>query len=128
MAGVEDIYPVTYNQGEKITVHMDEKDVEFIRRVGMYVTDFSDWLVDDEDRVSEIHTDLCLHTVEERESMDTRKQVCKALEAGECLRALGYPSLQDAINLVRDGNVRNVPYGVEDFVNYLTSMVHKFQP
>jgi hypothetical protein len=40
--------------------------------------------------------------------------VQKALEAGECPRALGYPSLQDAINLVRDGNVRNVPYSVED--------------
>jgi len=40
--------------------------------------------------------------------------VCKALEAGECLRALGYPSLQEAVNLVRDGNIRNVPYGVED--------------
>jgi len=118
MARVEDMYPITYTQGEKITVHMDERDVGFIRRDGMYVADFSDWLVDDEDRVSEIHTDLCLHTVEERESLYTCKQVRKALKAGECLRALGYPSLQDAINLVKDGNVRNVPYGVED--------VHRF--
>jgi hypothetical protein len=52
--------------------------------------------------------------VEDRESLYSRKQVRKTLEAGEYLRALGYPSLKDAVNIVRDGNIRNVPYGVED--------------
>jgi hypothetical protein len=98
MAQVEDMYPVTYSQGENITVHMDDRDLVFRRKDGMYVADFTDWLVDDK----------------ERESLYSRKQVRWALEAGEYLRALGYPSMQDAINLVRDGNVRNVPYGVED--------------
>jgi hypothetical protein len=93
---------------------MDDRDLVFKRRDGMYVADFSDWLVEDEDRVAEIHRDLCLYTVEERESLYSRKQVRNALEAGEYLRALGYPSLKDAVNIVRDGNIRNVPYGVED--------------
>jgi hypothetical protein len=114
MVRVEDLYPVTYSQGESITVHMDDQDVVFKRRDGMYVADFSDWLVEDEDRVLEMSNKLCLVTVEERESLYSRKQVRRALEAGEYLRALGYPSLQDAVNLVRDGNVRNVPYGVDD--------------
>jgi hypothetical protein len=114
MARVEDLYPITYSQGESITVHLDDQDIVFRRRDGMYVADFSDWLVEDEDRVTEMSTKLCLYTVEERESMYTRKQVRRALEAGECLRALGFPSLQDAVNLVRDGNVRNVPYEVDD--------------
>jgi hypothetical protein len=114
MARVEDMYPMSYSQGESITVHMDDRDLVFKRREGMYVADFSDWVVDDEERVKEIHRDLCLSTVEERESLYTRKQVRLALEAGEYLRALGYPSLKDAVNFVRDGNVRNIPYGVED--------------
>jgi hypothetical protein len=64
--------------------------------------------------VKEVHTDLCLSTVEERESLYSRKQLHKAQEAGEYLRALGYPSMNDSINIVRHGNVRNIPYGVED--------------
>jgi len=114
MSRVEDMYPITYAQGDSLTVHMDDRDVIFKRRDGMYVADFSDWIVEDEHRVQEVCTDLCLSTVEERESLYSRKQVRRALEAGECLRALGFPSLQDAVNLVRDGNVMNVPYGVED--------------
>jgi hypothetical protein len=114
MARVEDMYPMTYNQGESIVVHMDDRDLVFNRKDGMYVADFSDWLVDNEERVSEVHKDLCLSTVEERESLYSRKQVRRALEAGEYLRALGYPSLHDAVNLVRDGNVHNVPFGIED--------------
>jgi hypothetical protein len=114
MARVEDLYPITYSQGESITVHMDDQDVVFQRRDGMYVADFSDWLVEDEDRVAEMSNKLCLITIEERESLYSRKQVRRALEAGEYLRTLGFPSLQDAINIVRDGNVRNIPYGVDD--------------
>jgi hypothetical protein len=62
MARVEDMYPITYTQGDSITLHMDDRDVIFKRTDGMYVADFSDWLVDDEDRVNEIHTDLPIHS------------------------------------------------------------------
>ncbi len=114
MTRVEDLHPVTYSQGESITVHMDNQDVVFQRRDGMYVADFSDWLVNDEDPMVEMSNELCLYTVEERESLYSRKQVCRALEAGKYLRALGFPSLQDAVNLVCDGNIRNIPYGMDD--------------
>jgi hypothetical protein len=114
MARVEDMYPLTYNQGDSITVHLDDRDLVFKRKEGMYVADFSDWIVNDVERAAEVRKDLCLHTVEDREALYSRKEVRRALEAGEYLRALGYPSLPDAVSLVRDGNVRNVPYGVED--------------
>jgi len=71
MAKVEDMYPITYTQGDNITVLMDDRDVIFKRKDGMYVTDFSNWLVDDTDRVAKVNTDLCLYTVEERESLYT---------------------------------------------------------
>jgi hypothetical protein len=35
MARVEDMYPVSYAQGESITVHMDDHDLVFKRRDGM---------------------------------------------------------------------------------------------
>jgi hypothetical protein len=52
-------------------------------------------------------------TASDRESMYTRKEVCKALEAGEFLKSLRYPTEREAISIVRDGNVLNIPYRVD---------------
>ena len=67
LADVEDIYPVTYMQGESITVHMDHRDVVFARRDKLYIADFSDWVVDNDNRVEEMYTGLNLMTAAERE-------------------------------------------------------------
>lgn len=48
MADIEDLYPVTYLQGDSITVHMEDRDVTFVHREKMYVANFTDWIVDDE--------------------------------------------------------------------------------
>jgi hypothetical protein len=48
MANIEDLYPVTYLQGDSITVHMEDRDVTFVHREKMYVANFTDWIVDDE--------------------------------------------------------------------------------
>jgi hypothetical protein len=40
--------------------------------------------------------------------------VRKALEAGEFLRSLGYPTQREALGIVRDGNVKNIPYTASD--------------
>jgi hypothetical protein len=114
LSDVEDKYHITYTQGESITVHMDNMDLVFYRRDKLYVGDLSDWVVEDEDRTDEIHRELSLMTVAERESLYTRKEVRKALEAAEFLRSLGYPSEKEAIKLVRKGNVHNIPYSVDD--------------
>jgi hypothetical protein len=114
MADVEDLYPVTYIQGESIIVHMEDKEVVFQRRDKMYVADFSDWVVDNEDRVQELYNRLSLMTMADKEHMYTRKEVQKALEAGEFLRALGYPTEKEALNFIHDGNVTSISYSVDD--------------
>jgi len=114
LTDVEDIYPVTFVQGESITIHMDHRDVVFARRDKLYVAGFSVWVVDSDDRVQEMNEGLNLMTAAERESLYTRREVRKALEAAEFLRALGYPSEHEAVKLVRSGNVRNIPYSVDD--------------
>jgi hypothetical protein len=81
MADVEDMYRVTYVQGESITVHMDERDVVFSKREKMYIANFSDWLVHDQDRVEELYTGLSLLTVKDTENLYTFKEVRRALEA-----------------------------------------------
>jgi hypothetical protein len=95
---------------------MDDRVMVLVHRDKIYVVDFSEWIVDDEERVYEMHMGLSLMTVEEREreSMYTRKEVRRALEAGEFLKSMGYPTEQEAINIVQSGNILNIPYSVED--------------
>jgi len=64
--------------------------------------------------VAEIHTGLSLMTVEEHEKLKMHRQVHKALEAGEFFKALSYPSEQEAIRLVQDGNLTNVPFSMDN--------------
>jgi hypothetical protein len=109
MADAEDLYHVTYAQGESIIVHMEDREVIFQRRDKMYVADFLDWVVDDEDKVQELYSGLSY-----RERMYTRKEVHRVLEAGEFLWALGYPTEKEALNFVCDGNVTNIPYSVNE--------------
>ncbi len=114
MADVEDMYPKTHVQGESIIVHMENRDIVFQRKDKMYVADFSDCVVHNKGRVQELYDGLSLMTVANRERMYTRKEVRKALEAGEFLRALGYPTEKEALNFVRNGNVTNIPYSVDE--------------
>jgi hypothetical protein len=44
----------------------------------------------------------------------TKREVTRALEAGEFLKSMGYPTKQEALGIVRDGNVKNIPYPAED--------------
>ena len=92
LADVEDRYPISDVRGESITVHMDKRDVQFVRRDKLYIADLSDWIVEDDERVKEVCTGLALMTVQERETLYTRREVHKALEAAEFLQTLGYPT------------------------------------
>jgi len=113
MSDVEDKYAMTWIPGESITVHMDEQDVVFTKKNKMWIADFSDWIVEEEE-LSQLKNTLSLMTVEEKEALYTRREVRKALEAGEFLRSLGYPTQKEAIAMVRHGNVTNIPYTAED--------------
>jgi hypothetical protein len=114
MADVEDHFPMTWLPGESIIVHLDERDVIFVRKDKMWVGDFSDWIVSDEERLAEMQTELCLLTVKEKEALYTKREVRKALEAGEFLKSMGYPTEREAMGLVRDGNIKNIPYTTDD--------------
>jgi len=57
-------------------------------------------------------------TVEQREAMFNKAMVKSAKEAGQFIKNAGYPSEQAAINLVRSGNIMNVPVEVQDIKNY----------
>lgn len=74
--------------------------------------DFSDWVGEwkSESRIS-------LVTTKENEHLYTKKEVQKAKDAREFLRKAGYPSEQEAIHIIRDGNVENIPVSVEDVKN-----------
>jgi hypothetical protein len=85
LADIDDIYQVTYVQGESFTVHMDDHGIFFMRRDTIYIVDFSDWIVGNKERVQQMHTNLCLMTVTDMESLYTCKLVRKVLEAGEFL-------------------------------------------
>jgi hypothetical protein len=114
-ADVEDIYEVSYDPGKSYTVHMPDRDIEFTRRDKLYVADFSDWI---KDTYNECSMMLSLMTVEEREHMYTRKEKRRALEAKDFIKNAGYPSRNEAIHMVRDGNINNMPISVNDINNY----------
>jgi hypothetical protein len=102
MSDVEDRYPMTWVQGESITVHMDKLDLVFYRRDKMWVADFSDWIISEEDHAQELCAQLILMTVSEKEDLYTRKDVLRALKAGEFLKSLGYPTQREAIVVYLD--------------------------
>jgi Arginine methyltransferase-interacting protein, contains RING Zn-finger len=111
LADVEDIYDVTYIPRKAYIVHMNDRDLVFNRRNKLYVADFSDWIKQD---FEESYAAICMMTVAEKEHMYTKKEVEGAKKAGEFIRNAGYPSKGEAVNLVRDGNIENVPVSVQD--------------
>lgn len=72
MADVEDLYDITYNQGESITVHMDDQDLVFHREGKMYVGDMSECVAHTQQR-SEHSAHVT--TVEDNESTLTAREL-----------------------------------------------------
>jgi hypothetical protein len=99
LAEVEDIYAVTYVPGQKFIVHLPGQDVEFLRRDKLYVANF----------YSLLHPKIVSATVQENEDVYTRAEVHKAKEVYEFLKCSGYPSPEEAIHLLQDGNVYGLP-------------------
>jgi hypothetical protein len=92
-ADVEDMYDVTYEKGKSFTVHLPDRDIVFYRKKKLYVADFSDLL---NDRQAFLTT-------------YTKGQEARAKIAYDFVRRSGYPSLQEAIHLVQDGNMTHMP-------------------
>jgi hypothetical protein len=99
LAEVEDMYSVTYIPGQMFTVHLPGKDVEFKRTGKLYVANF----------YSLLHPKAVLATVQDNEDLYTHAEVHKAKEAYEFLKCSGYPSPEEAIHLLQDGNMYGLP-------------------
>jgi len=90
-------------------VHSRLGDIEFYQRGDLYLADFRPYV-----------TDRALNgmTTQERDALFDKATVKRAQEAGVFVRNAGYPSEQVAINLVRSGNINNVPIDVQDVKNF----------
>ena len=71
----------------------------------------SDWI---KDSYQENDNSLSFLTVVEKEHMYTRNERRKALQAGEFVMNAGFPSKVEAIKMIRDGNIENIPHSVQD--------------
>jgi hypothetical protein len=92
-ADVEDLYDVTYDKGKSFTVHLPDRDIVFYRKKKLYVANFS-------------------HLLNERQAfltMYTKGQEARAKVAYDLVRRSGFPSMQEAIHLVQDGNMTHMP-------------------
>jgi len=102
--------PITYDQvKEYFIVHSPIQDIKFYQRGDLYLADFRDFVT---------NRAIAAMTTQQREQLFDKAQVKRAQEAGTFIRSAGFPSEQAAINLVRSGNINNVPIEVQDIKNY----------
>jgi hypothetical protein len=90
-AEVEELYDITYVPREAFIVHLPEQDIEFKRKGKLYVADFA-------------QQNLVYVT-----QVYTKAEEERAKRAYELVRNSGYPSYQEAIHLVEDGNISHMP-------------------
>ena len=105
---VEDVADVEYITGTGFVVRIGDTVIVFKRRKNIYVADLSSWK----------QQDMSLATIMDRENMYTKKDRARVIEAGEFIKSSGYSTKEEAIALVRDGNIDNVPHTVEDVKRY----------
>ena len=95
-SNVEDKYNITYVPQESFIVHLEDQDIEFKRRGKLFL---AKW-----EQVASI-----LATVKEAEAMYTKAEIEPAEKAHELIKNSGYPTVNELIKIVEDGNVLNVP-------------------
>ncbi len=88
---VEDMYQITYVPRESFTVHLPDRDIEFVRKGKMYVADWED--------VRSVFAT----------TVYTKAEELRAKRAYELLRTSGYPSMTEAMHLAEDGNISGMP-------------------
>jgi hypothetical protein len=95
-ADIEDLYNITYMRKRAFVVHMADRDLVFKRKEKLYVADWDT-------------TCMAVATVCENEQLYTKDEVSRVQLAHEFTRKSGYPSIGEAVHLLTDGNVRNIP-------------------
>jgi hypothetical protein len=89
LADVEAVYPITYNPCTSFTIYLPGRDIEFTKRGKYYITD-------------------CTDVVQIYVSAAENKQLYK--EVFEFLKSSGYPSQEEAVHLLQDGNIFGLPH------------------
>jgi hypothetical protein len=95
-ADVEDLYDIMYIHMRAFVMHMGDRDIVFNRKQKLYVADWGT-------------LGMVAATLQENEQLYTKEEVSRAKLAYEFVRNSGYPSLGEAVHLITDGNVRNLP-------------------
>ncbi len=90
-AEVEELYDITYVPREAFIIHLPEQDIEFRRKGKLYVADFAEQ--------KPVYMMQVYAKAEEE----------RAKRAYELVQNSGYPSYQEAIHLVEDGNITQLP-------------------
>jgi hypothetical protein len=99
MADVEDMSPITYVPGKAFVVHLPSRDLEFKHKGKLYVANY--YLV--------LNLSSIYATVQENEEVYTQAEVQKAKAAFEFLKCSRYPSPDEAMHLLSDGNIFGLP-------------------
>ena len=84
----------------------------------MYVADFSDWIVEEEDW----ENNITLATLNNKAQLYNTKELRKALEVKEFIANAGYPSMKEAMNLITDGNIVGIKHSAADVRRYFEIM------
>jgi hypothetical protein len=101
-ADVKDKYKITYVPQHGFIVHMDDKDLEF-RQEGKL--DIADWgMISETDNEADVFA-----TVKDNEAEYTKQEVERAREAFAFVKNTGFPSKEEAIHLIKDGNIVDLP-------------------
>ena len=88
---VEELYPITYEPFVGFTVHTPEGDILFEKKGKLHVAEFATY-------------GNVLAT-----QVYTKAEMARAHAVQELVRNAGYPSYQEVINLLQDGNFLHLP-------------------
>ena len=77
-------------------MHMADRDLVFKRKEKLYVADWD-------------AACMVAATVRENEQLYTTDEVSRAKLAHDFIRKSGYPSIGEAVHLLMDGNMKNIP-------------------
>ncbi len=97
LADVEDVYPITYNPRTSFIVHLPDRDIVFTKRGKHYIADCTD--------VVQVYA-----TAVENEQLYTKAEIKSAKEAYDFLKNSGYPSQEEAVHILQDGNIFGLPH------------------
>jgi hypothetical protein len=100
LAEVEDLYPVTYVPRTSFTVHLPDRDIAFYRRGKHYIADWNQ----------------VIGHVYASNKVYTKSEENRAKLVYEFLKKSGYPSMEEAIHLIEDGNIFGMPSLTRDDV------------